>query len=62
MHSKGNSYVYVINNNIAEKRLVEAGLKSNQEIQIIKGLRIGEQVAISNINSLSDKASVKVKK
>jgi RND family efflux transporter MFP subunit len=60
--NKGNSYVYVIKNNTAHKRLVQTGLNNNKEIQVLKGLRIGEQVAVSNLNSLSDKAAVKVNK
>lgn len=60
VQNNGQSYVYVIKDKIASKRVVEIGLSNDKEIQIIKGLDAGEQVATTNLNSLFDKVSVSV--
>lgn len=58
IHQKGNTYVYLIKNNTAVKRLVQIELSNDQEALILKGLKIGDQVAVSNLSSLSNKAAV----
>ncbi|HEX9059844.1 MAG TPA: efflux RND transporter periplasmic adaptor subunit, partial [Clostridia bacterium] len=54
VQNNGQSYVFVIKNNIASKRIVKPGLKNDKEIEILKGLEDGEQVAVTNVNSLID--------
>jgi multidrug efflux pump subunit AcrA (membrane-fusion protein) len=39
---------------------VETGIKSNNQVQIVKGLSEGEKVAVSNIDKLYDGAKVYV--
>ena len=54
----GKSYVFVIKDNIAERRSVKTGLKNDQIILILMGLNKGERVAVTNLNSLTDRAAV----
>lgn len=54
------NYVFVIKNNVVSKRTVTIGLKNDKEVQILKGLESGEQVAVTNVNNLFDNMSVNV--
>lgn len=56
----GESYVYVINNNTAVKRVVKAGLINDKTAQILKGLDAGEIVAVTNVGALTDNKQVTV--
>lgn len=58
--NNGESYVFVIKDNVASKRLVTIGLKSDKEIEILGGLDAGEKVAITSVNSLFDNMPVNV--
>ncbi len=58
VQNNGQSYVFVIKNNVASKRIVKSGLKNDKEIEILKGLDGGEQVAVTNVNSLIDGMNV----
>ncbi|MCR4436096.1 MAG: efflux RND transporter periplasmic adaptor subunit [Clostridiales bacterium] len=60
VQNNGQSYVFVIKNNTALKRTVTLGLKNDKEIEVLKGLDAGEQVAVTNISSLFDNIPVKV--
>ncbi|MDD4334914.1 MAG: efflux RND transporter periplasmic adaptor subunit [Desulfotomaculaceae bacterium] len=57
----GESYLFVISDNTAVKRIVKAGLKSNQAAQILSGLSAGEKVAVTNVGALADNKPVTVK-
>lgn len=52
------NYVFVIEDNIAHKRVVKTGLKNDARTEIISGLEEGEKVAVSNISLLTDGMSV----
>lgn len=54
----GESYVFVIKDNIALKRIVTIGLKNNKETEILKGIAAGDRVAVTNVNSLFDNMRV----
>ncbi|TEB12952.1 efflux RND transporter periplasmic adaptor subunit [Pelotomaculum propionicicum] len=56
----GESYVFVINENTAVKRVVKVGLKNDKTAQILKGVSAGERVAVTNVGSLSDNKTVTV--
>lgn len=60
IRNNGESYVFVIKENVASKRVVTTGIRNDKEVQILKGLDAGEQVAVTNVNSLSDNKSVKL--
>jgi len=51
--------IYVIKDGAAHERLVQTGLLENDLIQIKQGLEEGEVVAISNVDSLIDRALVR---
>ena len=42
----GRTYVNVLKNNLREERDVEIGIQSDTEVEILKGLEIGEQVIV----------------
>ncbi len=58
VQNNGESYVYVIKDNIATKRVVKTGLKNDSEILILNGLKAGERAAVTNVNSLTDNMPV----
>lgn len=60
IHDNGQSYVYVIKDNVASKRIVETGIENDKEIEVIKGLDAGEQVAVTNVSNLFDNMPVSV--
>ncbi len=60
VQNNGQSYVFVIKDNIASKRTVTLGLENDEEIEVLKGLDAGELVAATNVNSLFDNMPVNV--
>lgn len=59
IQNNGESYVFVIKDNIASKRAVKTGLKNDKEILILNGLAAGERVAVTNVKSLTDGKPIK---
>jgi len=55
------SIVFVVNNNIAEKRIVKTGIESEDGIQVISGVSEGEMVVISGNVGLKDGTKVIIK-
>lgn len=53
-------YVYVVNNGIAEYRLVDDGRKVDGKVEIRKGIEAGEQVATTSFVRLMDGKAVEV--
>jgi RND family efflux transporter MFP subunit len=60
VQGSGESYVFVINDNTALKRVVKVGLKNDRAAQILKGLSVGENVAVTNVSALTDNIKVTV--
>ena len=56
--NNGQSYVFVIRNNLAVKQVVTLGLNNDKEIEVLKGLNAGDRVAVSNVNNLIDSMHV----
>ncbi|MDF9409749.1 MAG: Macrolide export protein MacA [Pelotomaculum sp. PtaB.Bin013] len=54
----GENCVFIIKDNIASKRVVRTGLKNDKGTQILMGVNAGESVAITNVNTLTDKMPV----
>ena len=54
----GSYVVYRIEGNYVHELAVEAGIKNNNKVQVIKGLSEGDKVAVSNIDKLYDGAKV----
>lgn len=53
-------YVYVINNGVAERRVVELGRQVNDKIEILSGLNAGEEVAVTALSKIKNGSAVKV--
>ena len=60
LESGEKSYVFVIQNGVALKRVVTTGLRNDQGVEILKGVTAGEIVAVTNIRALSDNMPVNV--
>ena len=60
IQNDGQTTVFVTDGQTASKRVVKTGLKNDNFIQILDGLREGEQVVVSNVGALTDKNRVKV--
>ena len=54
------SYVFVIQDGVAVRRAVTTGLRNDREIEILKGLVVGEMVAVTNTRVLADHMPVVV--
>ncbi|MBX7223024.1 MAG: efflux RND transporter periplasmic adaptor subunit [Blastocatellia bacterium] len=57
----GINKVYVVNHNTVEERQVKLGLKDGEMVEITSGLKVGETVAISNLDKLSNGKTVVTK-
>ncbi|PKM42104.1 MAG: hypothetical protein CVV03_10520 [Firmicutes bacterium HGW-Firmicutes-8] len=53
--------LYVVKNNLVEERKVETGIEADDQIEIVKGLALGEKFVTEGQQSLFDKAKVTVK-
>ena len=54
------SYVFVIQDGVAIQRDIITGLRNDQEMEVLKGLEVGEKVAVSNIRVLTDHMPVDI--
>jgi len=54
--------VYVIENGVAKQRVVNTGLRLDEQVEILSGLEAGEVVAMDGAGFLTDGVSVEVKK
>ncbi|MDH7578270.1 MAG: efflux RND transporter periplasmic adaptor subunit [Bacillota bacterium] len=54
----GQSCVFVVSRGRAVLRPVRLGLRGNEEVMVLQGLRPGEQVAVSNVGALQDGMAV----
>ena len=59
VQNNGQTYVFVIKDNIANKRDVIPGLKNDTETEILRGLDEGETVAVTNVNTLFDQVPIR---
>ena len=62
VENNGENYLFVIEDGIAEKTAVLTGLRNDGEIEILKGLQGGEEVAVTNANHLFDGMPVEIVK
>ncbi|HVI42600.1 MAG TPA: efflux RND transporter periplasmic adaptor subunit [Anaerovoracaceae bacterium] len=60
--NNGENYLFVIEDGIAKKTMVLTGLKNDDKIEILKGLKGGEAVAVTNANHLFDGMPVQIVK
>ncbi|OGL42773.1 MAG: hypothetical protein A2W05_07360 [Candidatus Schekmanbacteria bacterium RBG_16_38_10] len=55
---EGKNIAFVVNGGTAHLRRIETGLRDDKNIQVLKGLKEGDEVVISGINELEDGAKV----
>lgn len=55
-------FVYVIKDGVAERRSVQLGRQIDSDIDVLSGVAVGEEVAITAFSRLFDEAKVEVKK
>lgn len=60
MKDEGEEYVYVVNNDRAEKRYVETGLRVNEYAEIVSGLAEGEQIIYRGKEFIEDGSKIRV--
>jgi len=60
--ASGDKYLFVVNNNMAEKRRVEIGIATSDVMEILSGINPGEKVVVSGQNYLKGGEIVKVVK
>ncbi len=60
IQDQGESCVFVVKDQIANRRVIITGLSNDQATQILTGIDEGEQVAITNGHALVDKTPVEV--
>ena len=60
--NNGENYLYIIEDGIAKKTTVLTGLQNDDKIEILRGLKGGETVAVSNANHLFDGMPVQIVK
>jgi RND family efflux transporter MFP subunit len=58
----GDTYVFVINGNAAEKRKVQLGRLHETYQEVLSGVKEGDQLVISGQNQLKDKEAVQIVK
>ncbi|MGL5380903.1 efflux RND transporter periplasmic adaptor subunit [Clostridium sp.] len=57
---KGNrNYVFVIKDNVVQKREVQIGLEGELEVEIISGINVDEEVVLNPIGTLVDGAKIR---
>ncbi|MBU0672242.1 MAG: efflux RND transporter periplasmic adaptor subunit [Candidatus Margulisbacteria bacterium] len=58
----GKRIAFVIKNDRARSVEVELGLKDAEKVEILKGLSVGQTVAVSNLDNIKEKSKVKIVK
>jgi len=54
LESSGGRYTYVVEDNLARKQRIEAGLVSVGNVEIVSGLKEGQTVVISSLTDFND--------
>lgn len=57
---EGKRIVFVIENDRARSQEVELGVKDAEKVEILKGVSLGQVVAVSGLDDLKDKAKVRI--
>mgnify|MGYP000087550264 CR=1 FL=1 len=57
----GEYYLWIVNKNIAEKRIVQLGECSASEVEVLDGITPGESVIVSNMHAYKDKVKLHIK-
>ena len=57
-----NKFVYLIDNNVLKRKNVKIGLRNFGKVEILSGLKIGDNIVAEGTNKVRNNAKVKVKK
>ena len=57
-----NKFVYLIDNNVLNRKNVKIGLRNFGKVEILSGLEIGDSIVAEGTNKVRNKAKVKIKK
>ena len=57
-----NKFVYLIDNNVLNRKNVKVGLRNFGKVEILSGLEIGDNIVAEGTNKVRNKAKVKIKK
>lgn len=60
MSNRRNKFVYVVERNTAVRRFVETGIEDEDNIQIVSGLSVGDNLVTRGYETLRDNAKVKI--
>jgi HlyD family secretion protein len=60
LRSGEKTYVFVIRDGVAVQRTITTGLRNDQEMQVLKGLEVGEMVAVTNTRVLTNNMPVNI--
>ena len=61
-NNRGRKFVYVVERSTAYSRRVQTGLEDQDNIEILEGLKLGDQLVVRGYETLRDNAKVKVVK
>ena len=54
------AFVYVVRNNVAEKKNIEMGKRNFGKVSVLSGISAGDKVITEGISKVRDKSKVKV--
>jgi RND family efflux transporter MFP subunit len=54
-------FAYVINNGVAEQRMIKIGRQSGNNVEVLSGIDEGEEIAVTSISKLDDGKQVTIK-
>jgi|TARA_B100001093_G_scaffold520301_1_gene614455 membrane fusion protein (multidrug efflux system) len=57
-----NKFIYLIDNNVLNKKNVKIGIRNFGKVEILSGLEIGDSIVAEGTNKVRNKAKVKIKK
>lgn len=60
VRSLNGASVFVVENGVAQRRIVETGLRTRETVEIIRGLKSGEKIIVRGIEAVRDGQEVRV--
>ena len=57
-----NKFVYLIENNILKRNEIKIGLRNFGKVEVLSGLKVGDQIVAEGTNKVRNKAKVIIKK
>ena len=55
-----NAFVYVVKNNIVERRNITTGKRNFGKVSVLSGISVGEKVVSEGVSKIRDKTKVKI--